>query len=109
MVETKACWLSKRRFPAALRQVGENVCRVRHHLGTSLPVRGALVIADHSKDSLELEHDWNGEPVKVFGPKKFWSLLRREREHERANAQRPETAMTERMVWSLGSTRYAEP
>ena len=109
VVETKACWLSKRRFPAALRQVGKNVRRVRHHLGTSLPVRGALVIADRSKDSLELEHDWNGEPVKVFGPKKFWSLLRREREHERDNAQRPETAMTERMVWSLGSTRYADP
>ncbi len=56
-----------------------------------------------------MEHDWNGEPVKVFGPKRFWSLLRREREHEHDNAQGSETAMTERMVWSLGSTRYADP
>lgn len=37
VVETKAAWLSKRRFPAALRQVAENVDRVRRHLGTSLP------------------------------------------------------------------------
>ncbi len=109
VVETKACWLSKRRFRAALRQVGDNVRRVRQHLGTSLPVRGALVIADRSKDSLEMEHDWNGEPVKVFGPKKFWSLLRLESEPEHDNAQRPETATTERMVWNLGSTRYADP
>lgn len=109
VVETKACWLSKRRFPAALRQVGENVRRVRHYLGPGLPVRGALVIADRSKDTLELEHDWNGEPVKVFGPKKFWSLLRGECEHGCDNAQRAETMVTARMVWGLGSTRYADP
>ena len=52
VVETKSHWLSKRRFRPALRQVAENVRRVRRHLETSLPVRGALVIADRSNDSL---------------------------------------------------------
>ena len=108
VVETKSRWLSKRRFPQALRQVAENVHRVGRHLDTFLPVRGALVIADRSKDSLELDHDWNGEPVKVFGAKKFWSLLRCECEHDRDIGQASETARTERMVWSLGSTRYSD-
>ena len=108
VVETKARWLSKRRFPSALRQAAENVHRVRRHLGTSLPVRGALVIADRSKDSLELDHDWNGEPVKVFGAKKFWRLLCKERERHRAIDKSSETAGTARMVWSLGSSRYSE-
>lgn len=108
VVETKSRWLSKGRFPQALRQVAENVHRVGRHLDTSLPVRGALVIADRSKDSLELDHDWNGEPVRVFGAKKFWSLLRRECEHDRNIGQPSETAKTEKMVWSLGSTRYSD-
>jgi len=57
VVETKSDWLSKRRFRPALRQVAENVGRVRSHLETCLPVRGALVIADRSSDSLEAQYD----------------------------------------------------
>ena len=105
VVETKSGWLSKRRFRPALRQVAENVRRVRRHLETSLPVRGALVIADN--DSLEAEYDWNGEPVKAFGATTFWSLLRREGEHDRALVPSSETARVERLVWNLGSTRYS--
>ena len=108
VVETKSGWLSKRRFPPALRQVAENVRRVRRHLETSLPVRGALVIADRSKDSLEADHDWDGEPVKAFGSKTFWRLLRRECERDPAVGQSPETQRVVRMVWNLGSTRYSD-
>ena len=105
VVETKSGWLSKRRFRPALRQVAENVRRVRRHLETSLPVRGALVIADN--DSLEAEYDWNGEPVNAFDTTTFWSLLRREREHDRPPVPSFETARVERLVWKLGSTRYS--
>ena len=108
VVETKSDWLSKRRFRPALRQVAENARRVRRHLETSLPVRGVLVIADRSNDSLEAEYDWNGEPVKAFGAKTFWNLLRREREHDHALGRSSETARVERLVWNLGSTRYSD-
>lgn len=104
VVETKSNWVSKRRFRPALCQVAKNVLRVRGYLKTSLPVRGGLVIADHAHDSLEAEYDWNGEPVKVFGAKTFWNLLR----HECGHALGPssETARVERLVWNLGSTRH---
>ena len=108
VVETKSGWLSKRRFPSALRQVAENVRRVRRHLETSLPVRGALLVAGRRDGSLEVDHDWDGEPVKVFDPKTFWRLLRREREPDPAIGQSLETARVERMVWNLGSTRYSD-
>ncbi|MYD97897.1 MAG: NERD domain-containing protein [Gammaproteobacteria bacterium] len=49
VVETKSAWLDGKRFKQALRQTSDNVRRVREKLGTSLPVRGALVIADDSK------------------------------------------------------------
>ena len=106
VVETKSDWLSKRRFRPALRQVAENVRRVRRHLETSLPVRGALVIADNV--SLEAEYDCNGEPVKAFGATMFWRLLRREREHDPALSPASETARVERLVWKLGSTRHSD-
>ena len=106
VVETKAAWLSKRKFPTALRQVAEKVDRVRRHLETSLPVRGALVIADRSNDSLEADHDWNGEPVKALGAKKFWSVLRAESGHALDRSESPEISRVERRVWNLGSTRY---
>ena len=109
VVETKSGWLGKRRFRPALRQVAGNVRRVRRHLGTGLPVRGALVIADRWDRELEADHDWNGEPVKAFGPKTFWRLLRSEREHDPAARPSPNTATVERMVWDLGSTRHLEP
>ena len=105
VVETKSHWLSKRRFRQALFQVTENAGRVRHHLDTSLPVRGALVIADN--DSLEEEYDYNSEPVKVFGAKMFWSLLRREREQDPALGPSSETARVEQLVWNLGSTAHS--
>ena len=108
VVETKSAWLSKWRFPRALRQVAKNARRVRHHLKTSLPVRGALVIADRSNDSLEADYDWNGEPVKAFGAKKFWSVLRVEREQARYISESSQTSTVERQVWNLGSTRYLD-
>ena len=109
VVETKSDWLSKQRFRRALRQVAENVRRVRRYVETSLPVRGALVIANRANDSLEADHDWKGEPVKAFGAKKFWSVLRVEREEARAIGRPSETARVERLVWNLGSTRYLDP
>lgn len=108
VVETKSDWLSKRRFPPALRQVAQNVDRVRSHLETSLPVRGALVIADRSNDSLEADYDWNGEPIKAFGAKKFWSVLRVEREHSPAIGRPDERARVERLIWNLGSKRHLD-
>ena len=108
VVETKSGWLSEQRFRPALRQVAENVRRVRRHLETSLPVRGALVLADRSNDSLEAQYDWNGEPVQAFGAKNFWRVLRAEREQTGADVRSPEMARVERAVWNLGSTRYLE-
>ena len=108
VVETKSAWLSKRRFPAALRQVAANVERVRGHLETSLRVRGALVIADRSNDSLDADHDWNGEPLKAFGAKKFWSVLRAERGEAHDIDELAQTSSVERRVWNLGSTRYLD-
>ena len=108
VVETKSHRLSKRRFPRALRQVAENASRVRRHLETSLPVRGALVIADRSEDALEARYNWNGEAVQAFGARKFLRVLRAEREQTGADARSPEMARVERAVWGLGSTRYLE-
>ena len=106
VVETKSGWLDKRRFPPALRQVAENVRRVRRHLDTTLPVRGALVIADRWDRSLEAEHDWTGQPVMVFAPQTFWSLLRNESDHDTGGEPSPELTRVERLVWDLGSTRH---
>ena len=108
VVETKAAWLSGRRFPAALRQVAENVDRVRRHLETSLPVRGALVIADPTKDSLDADHDWHGAPVKAFGAKTFWRVLRAESGQACDIVESSETKRVARRVWNLGSTRYLD-
>lgn len=108
VVETKSAWLSKWKFSHALRQVARNARRVRHHLKTSLPVRGALVIADRSNDSLEADYDWDGEPVKAFGAKKLWSVLRMEREQARHISESSETSRVARQVWNLGSTRYLD-
>ena len=110
VVETKSGWLSKRRFRQARRQVAENASRVRRHLETSLPVRGALVIADRSNDSLEGQYHWNGEAVQAFGAKKFWRVLRAEGEQTGADGGLPRSEMdrVERAVWNLGSTGYLE-
>ena len=106
VVETKSGWLSKRRFPQALRQVAENVRRVRSHLDTSLPVRGALVIADRWDRTLDTNHEWNGEAVRALGPKAFWRLLQRERNSDEVTGGSPDITRVERMVWGLGSTRH---
>ena len=108
VVETKSAWLRKWRFRRALRQVVKNARRVRHHLKTSLPVRGALVIADRSNDSLDKDYDWDGEPVKAFGAKKLWSVLRAEREQARHTSESSEMSRVERQVWNLGSTHHLE-
>ena len=75
VLETKSGWVDKRRFPEALRQVGENVQRIRRHLDSSVPVRGALIIADVWERSTRDEYDWDGEPVKVFGVQPLWRTL----------------------------------
>ena len=106
VVETKSGWLSKRRFRQARRQVAENVGRVRRHLETSLPVRGALVIADRSNDSLEAQYHRNGEAVQAFGATKFLWVLSAEREQTCADVRSPEMERVERAVWNLGSTGY---
>ena len=110
VVETKSHRLSKRRFPRALRQVAENASRVRRHLETSLPVRGALVIADRSEDALEARYDWNGEAVQAFGATKFWRVLSVEGEQTGADGGLPRSEMerVERAVWNLGSTGHLE-
>ena len=108
VVETKARWLSKERFRAALHQVAGNVDRIRSHLETSLPVRGALVIADPLKDALEKEHDWKGDPVWTFGGEKFWRMLKAECKQPGADAASPELARVAREVWKLGTTPYPE-
>ena len=86
VVVTKAHWPSPRRFPAALGQAANNVRRVRRHLKTPLPVRAALVIAERADGPFERDHDWEGEPVKVFDAMTFWRVLREER---RAATRRP--------------------
>ena len=106
VVETKAEWLSKSRFRPALRQAAENAQRVRRHLEASLPVRAALVIA--AKDALEADYDSKGEPVKVFGAKRFWRVLRTECEKASPDGPPPETTTVERQVWNLGSTAYLD-
>ena len=108
VVETKAAWLSRRKFPAALCQAAENTNRVRRHLQTSLPVRGALVIADPEKGSHDADHDWRGEPVKAFGAKQFWSVLRAEVGQAPRSALAGEGERTARRVWGLGSMRYLD-
>ena len=106
VVETKSRWLSERRICPALRQVAGNVGRVRSHLETSLPVRGALVIADPLKGALEKEHDWKGAPVWTFGGEKFWRMLKAECKQPGADAASPELARVAREVWKLGTTPY---
>ena len=106
VVETKAGWLRKQWFPGALRQTVSNARRVGRYLETVLPVRGALVIGDESNSSFEDDYDWEGEPVKVFGAKAFWRVLRLEREHGAALGPASETARVEKMIWDLGSSRY---
>ena len=108
VVETKSGWLGKKRFSSALGQVRKNVRRVRSHLETSLPVRGALVIADRDHDSFEAQYDGNGEPVQAFGAKKFWQVLSEECEQAGVDAQSPEMKRVERAVWNLGSTGHLE-
>lgn len=108
VAETKSHRLSKRRFPRAPRQVAENASPVRRHLETSLPVRGALVIADRSEDSLQSQYHWNGEAVQAFSPRKFLRVLSAEREQAGADVRSPEMERVERAVWDLGSTGYLE-
>ena len=106
VVETKAHWLSTRRFPAALAQTANNARRVRRHLKTPLPVRAALVIAERTDDQFERDHEWEGEPVKVFDAMTFWRVLREERRQGGAVERFVDTERTERMVWDLGSSRH---
>ena len=106
VVETKAHWLRPRRFPAALGQAASNARRVRRHLKTPLQVRAALVIAERADGTFERNHDWEGEPVKVFDAMTFWHVLREERRQGRAVERFADTERVERMVWDLGSSRY---
>ena len=107
-VETKAHWLKSRRFPAGLAQAANNARRVRRHLKTPLPVRAALVIAERVDGPFERDHDWEGEPVKVFDATTFWRVLREERRQGRAVERFADTERIERMVWDLGSSRHLQ-
>lgn len=106
VVETKASWLRQDRFHTARRQTAENVRRVRQHLRTTLPVRGALVIADESVRAYEKDHPWDGEPVTAFDSRSFWRRLRDERDQGGAVVDAAEVAKVQRAVWSLGSTGH---
>lgn len=108
VVETKSGWLDKRHFPSAMRQVAQNVARVRRHLDTSLPVRGALIIADRWDRSLESRHEWNGEPVTAFDLETFWRLLQAEGAQAGDGRPAQDTARVEKAVWNLGSIRHLE-
>ena len=108
VVETKSGWLSKRRFPKALRQAAGNARRVSRHLETALPVRGALVIDGGENGSFEGDFDWKGEPVKVFGAQAFWRVLRSEREQGTTSGSASEMARVETVVWDLGSSRHRD-
>ena len=126
IVETKSSWVGRRRFPRVLRQVARNARRVRRHLGTSLPVRGALIIADLADGTLEkcpvrgaliiatwLMAPWRKttiprERVKAFDTWTFWRLLRRECEHFPPAGLSPDAARVERLVWHLGSKSHLE-
>ena len=106
VVETKSGWVDRRQFSKVLCQVAGNVRRVRRHLDTSLPVRGALVIANRGDRVLDEDYDCGGEPVRAFDPKTFWRLLRQEREHDPAVGCPSDLAAVEEMVWKLGSMRH---
>ena len=108
IVETKAHWLSTRRFPAALAQAAKNARRVRRHLRTPHPVRAVLVIAERVDGPFERDYDWEGEPVKVFDAMTFWRALREERRQGRAVERFADADRIERMVWDLGSSRHFE-
>ena len=109
VVETKAHWVTTRRFPAALAQAAKNARRVRRHLRTPHTVRAALVIDERVDRPFERDHDWEGEPVKVFDAITFWRVLREERREGRAVERFADTDRIERMVWDLGSSRHFEP
>ena len=108
VVEPKSGRLGERLCHWTLRQVAVIVACARSHLGTSLPVRGALVIADRSNDSLEAQYDWNGEAAQVFGAKNFWRVLSAEREQTGADVWSLEMGRVQRTVRNLDSTRYLE-
>lgn len=107
VIETKARWLSKNRYADALKQTAGNVRRVRGYLRTSLPVRGALVIADPNMERYEADNDWHGEPVLCLDAKSLWRLLREERRAAVAGADPAEVARVQKLVWNLGSAAHA--
>ena len=106
VLETKAGWLSGRRFPEALEQVVRNVERVRRHVGPGVPVRGALVIADRWDRPLNRDYERRGETVKAFGPRTLWRTLRRE--CARAELTGRDSGKVEDVVWKLGSAGHSK-
>ena len=107
VIETKASWQPRNLFKSALKQTAGNVRRVRGHLGTSLPVRGALVIADPDIERYEADNDWRGEPILCLDAKSLWRLLREERRAAVAAADPAEVARVRELVWNLGSAAHA--
>ena len=104
VVETKAAWLDDARFQQALRQVSNNVKRVRGKLATSLPIRGALVIAD-DRNAYESDFDSNGVPITAFRLVSFWKRLEEECNGD-GDAPPEELESLARKVWGLGSTGH---
>ena len=111
-METKAHWLSKRRYPAALGQAANNARRVRRHLKTPLSVRAALVIAERVDGPFKRNRDWEGEPVKVFDATTFWRALREECRQGHGGERIPDSQRVERNRGSStfrGVTRRRTP
>ena len=106
VIETKARWLAKDKFKEALKQTAANVRRVRGHLRTDLPVRGALVIADPSLKDYEADDDWHGEPIMCLDAKSLWELLRKERRSAGTVDDPDEVARVRELVWNLGSVAH---
>lgn len=106
VVETKARRPQGHWFKAALKQTAGNVQRVRGHLKTDLPVRGALVIADPDLKRFEAEYDWHGESVMYLDAKSLWRRLRSERRAAASEDDMSEVARVRELVWNLGSAAH---
>ena len=106
VVETKAAeWLEGDRFTEALQQTAANVARVRRELGTTVLVRGALVLANNQKLQPS-NYDWKGEPVTAFGVVSFWRSILRECKADRHDIDAPGQKSLARKIWGLGSSRH---
>lgn len=106
VIETKARWLQKNRFSAALKQTANNVVRGRGHLRTDLPVRDCQSLRIQNRE-FEAEHNWRGEPVVCLDAKSLWRRLGKERRAV-VPADYAEVARVRKLVWNLGSAAHMD-